>query len=240
MKIIPAIDLINGKCVRLSQGNYSTQKVYNENPVEVAKEFEDHGIQYLHLVDLDGAKKGEIVNNKVLEQIATQTNLIIDFGGGIKNIEAVQMAYDLGANQVTLGSIAIKNPDVVAFCLSKFGGEKLILGADVNKEMIAINGWQTVTETSIWDFLKNYSNLGLQHVICTDIQKDGLLEGSSIDLYQKILDQFPKIKLIASGGVTNISELYELEKVGLSGAIIGKAIYENRISLKQLSNFITK
>jgi len=238
MKIIPAIDIINSKCVRLTKGDYSTEKVYNENPLEVAKSFEDHGIKYLHLVDLDGAKANSIVNGKVLESIATYTNLTIDFGGGIKTTAAVKQAFELGATKITAGSIAAKNPELVLDWISKFGPDKIILGADVNNRKIAINGWQESTELELDDYIESFISKGIQSVICTDISKDGMLKGSSIELYQQLRTKFPALKLIASGGVTSIQELDKLKTIDLDGAIIGKAIYENRITLKQLEEYV--
>ncbi|MCF6360932.1 MAG: 1-(5-phosphoribosyl)-5-[(5-phosphoribosylamino)methylideneamino]imidazole-4-carboxamide isomerase [Cyclobacteriaceae bacterium] len=238
MKIIPAIDIINGKCVRLTKGDYNTEKMYNENPLEVAKSFEDHGIKYLHLVDLDGAKASSIVNGKVLESIANNTNLTIDFGGGIKTTSAVKQAFELGATQITAGSIAAKNSALVFDWVREFGPDKIILGADVNNRKIAINGWQESTKIELDDYIKSYMAKGIQSVICTDISKDGMLKGSSIELYQQLRTKFPALKLIASGGVTSIQELDKLKAIGLEGAIIGKAIYENKITLKQLEEYV--
>ncbi len=238
MKIIPAIDIINGKCVRLTKGDYSTEKVYNENPLEVAKAFEGHGIKYLHLVDLDGAKANSIINGVVLENIASKTNLQIDFGGGIKTEDSARLAFELGANQITVGSIAAKNQALVYKWIQLFGAEKIILGADVKSGKIAINGWQELTGLEPVNYIDSYISKGIRSVICTDISKDGMLAGSSIDLYQKLLTRFPQLKLIASGGVASIQELGKLSTIGLDGAIIGKAIYENKITLKQLSNYV--
>ncbi len=238
MKIIPAIDIINGKCVRLTKGDYSTKKVYNEDPLEVAKLFEDHGIMYLHLVDLDGAKANSIINGKVLESISNNTNLIIDFGGGIKTTDAVKQAFELGATQITAGSIAAKNPVLVFDWIKEFGADKIILGADVNNRKIAIHGWQESTELELDEYIESYITNGVQSVICTDISKDGMLKGSSIELYQQLLAKFPTLKLIASGGVTSIEELSQLKLIGLDGAIIGKAIYEDKITLKQLEKHV--
>jgi phosphoribosylformimino-5-aminoimidazole carboxamide ribotide isomerase len=240
MRIIPAIDIIDGKCVRLSKGDYNTKKIYNENPLEVAKEFEAHGIQYLHLVDLDGAKSSKIVNHKVLEQIATKTALKIDFGGGLKSDADIQIAFESGANQITGGSIAIKNPDVFKEWIQKYGANKIILGADANNEKVAISGWLEESKEDLIPFIDNYINQGIQYVICTDIAKDGMLEGPSFDLYAKIIKKIKGVKLIASGGISTFSELPKLAELGCEGTIIGKAIYENKISLKQLENFIVK
>jgi phosphoribosylformimino-5-aminoimidazole carboxamide ribotide isomerase len=223
--------------VRLSKGDYSTQKTYNENPLEVAKAFEDHGIEYLHLVDLDGAKSKHIVNHKVLKTIATKTNLKIDFGGGLKTDEDLRIAFESGAQQVTGGSIAVKQPEVFSQWISSYGAEKIILGADVKGEYIATDGWLETSDQSLFDFLAHYQAKGIQYTICTDISKDGMLQGPSFDLYQKIIAE-TQVKLIASGGISQFDELPRLAKMGCEGTIIGKAIYENRISLKQLENFI--
>ncbi|TNJ46427.1 1-(5-phosphoribosyl)-5-[(5-phosphoribosylamino)methylideneamino]imidazole-4-carboxamide isomerase [Tamlana fucoidanivorans] len=238
MRIIPAIDIIDGKCVRLSKGDYNTKKVYNENPLEIAKQYEDHGIEYLHLVDLDGAKASHIVNHKVLEQIATKTNLKIDFGGGLKTDEDLKIAFESGAKQITGGSIAVKNREVFKNWLSKFGADKIILGADANNEKIAISGWLEESDEELIPFVDNYMKEGVSYVICTDIAKDGMLEGPSFDLYKKMLAALPNIKLIASGGISEFDELPKLADLGCEGTIIGKAIYENKISLKQLENYI--
>jgi phosphoribosylformimino-5-aminoimidazole carboxamide ribotide isomerase len=240
MRIIPAIDIIEGKCVRLSKGDYSTKKVYNENPVEMAKEFEAHGIEYLHLVDLDGAKASHIVNHKVLEQIATKTNLKIDFGGGLKTDEDLRIAFESGAGQITGGSIAVKQPQIFKEWLVKFGPSKIILGADANNEKIAISGWQEESDEELIPFVKSYMKDGVSYVICTDIAKDGMLQGPSFDLYQKMLKELPNVKLIASGGISKFEELPKLAALGCEGTIIGKAIYEHKISLKQLEEYILK
>jgi phosphoribosylformimino-5-aminoimidazole carboxamide ribotide isomerase len=238
MRIIPAIDIIEGKCVRLSKGDYNTKIIYNENPLEVAKKFQDHGIEYLHLVDLDGAKASHIVNHKVLEQIATKTDLKIDFGGGLKTNEDLKIAFESGANQITGGSIAVKNPATFKSWLVKFGNDKIILGADANNEKIAVSGWQEESDQELIPFVKGYQVEGVSYVICTDISKDGMLEGPSFDLYKKMLEQLSGIKLIASGGISTFDELPRLAELGCEGTIIGKAIYENRISLKQLEDYI--
>ncbi|MEN8769426.1 MAG: 1-(5-phosphoribosyl)-5-[(5-phosphoribosylamino)methylideneamino]imidazole-4-carboxamide isomerase [Candidatus Arcticimaribacter sp.] len=237
MRIIPAIDIIDGKCVRLSKGDYSTQKTYNEYPLEVAKAYEAHGIEHLHLVDLDGAKSKHIVNHKVLETIATQTNLKIDFGGGLKTDEDLRIAFESGAQQVTGGSIAVKQPEVFSKWISTYGAEKIILGADVKGEYIATDGWLETSDQSLFDFLAHYQAKGIQYTICTDISKDGMLQGPSFDLYKKILSE-TQVKLIASGGISQFDELPRLAEMGCEGTIIGKAIYENHISLKQLEQFI--
>ncbi|GEC70545.1 1-(5-phosphoribosyl)-5-[(5-phosphoribosylamino)methylideneamino] imidazole-4-carboxamide isomerase [Flavobacterium flevense] len=238
MRIIPAIDIIDGKCVRLSKGDYNTKIIYNENPLEVAKEFEAHGIEYLHLVDLDGAKSSRIVNHKILEQIATQTSLKIDFGGGLKADADLKIAFESGANQITGGSIAVKNREVFEQWISTFGADKIILGADANNEKVAVSGWLEESNEDLVPFIQNYQSKGIEYVICTDIAKDGMLEGPSFDLYAKILAQAKGLKLIASGGISTFDELPKLAEIGCEGTIIGKAIYEGRISLKQLEGYI--
>ena len=238
MRIIPAIDLIDGRCVRLSKGDYATQKIYNEHPLEVAKAFEDHGIQHLHLVDLDGAKSKHIVNHKVLEDIASKTSLKIDFGGGLKSDEDLKIAFESGAHQVTGGSIAVKEPGVFEQWIETYGSEKIILGADVQGDRIATNGWLETSDHRLVDFVKDYHAKGIQYVICTDISKDGMLEGPSFEVYADLLAAQPGIKLIASGGISSFDELPRLAAMGCEGTIIGKAIYENRITLAALENFI--
>lgn len=270
MRIIPAIDIIEGKCVRLSKGDYDTKKIYNENPLEVAKEFEAHGIQYLHLVDLDGAKSKHIVNHKVLEQIASNTNLKIDFGGGLKTDDDLKIAFESGASQITGGSIAVKNREVFTGWIAKHGADKIILGADATDEKVAVSGWQEESKEELLPFIQNYQKKGITYVICTDISKDGMLQGPSFELYRKILEStnnhnlsvrtksrtnedlstYPDsaghrslkgtsdLKLIASGGISTFEELPKLAEMGCEGTIIGKAIYENRIRLKQLEAFI--
>jgi phosphoribosylformimino-5-aminoimidazole carboxamide ribotide isomerase len=234
MRIIPAIDIIDGKCVRLTKGDYDTKKIYNENPVEVAKKFEAAGIEYLHLVDLDGAKANHIVNYKVLELIASKTTLKIDFGGGLKSNEDLHIAFNCGAKQITGGSIAVKDSNTFEAWLSKYGGTKIILGADCHNEKIAVNGWQEESDMEVLPFIKSYVSKGIQYVICTDIAKDGMLEGPSFELYKKILSESKDIKLIASGGITSIEDLNKLEDLGCEAAIIGKALYEGHIALKDL------
>ncbi|MCK0145883.1 1-(5-phosphoribosyl)-5-[(5-phosphoribosylamino)methylideneamino]imidazole-4-carboxamide isomerase [Arenibacter sp. F26102] len=239
MRIIPAIDIIEGKCVRLSKGDYDTKKIYNEHPLEVAKEFEAHGIEYLHLVDLDGAKSKHIVNHKVLEKIASNTNLKIDFGGGLKTDDDLRIAFESGANQITGGSIAVKDRDTFISWINKYSPEKIILGADAKDEMVAVSGWMEESKEELIPFIQTYQKEGIRAVICTDISKDGMLEGPSFDLYSKILEACgPNILLIASGGISTFEELPKLAELGCEGTIIGKAIYENRISLKQLEKFI--
>ena len=238
MRIIPAIDIIEGKCVRLSKGDYATKKIYNENPLEVAKEFEASGISHLHLVDLDGAKSQHIVNYKILEEIASKTDLKIDFGGGLKSNDDLRIAFECGASQITGGSIAVKEPEVFKKWLTSYGADRIILGADAHHEKIAISGWQEASGIEVIPFIKNYVDEGVSYVICTDIAKDGMLEGPSFDLYKRILEQVEGVKLIASGGISHFDELPKLAALGCEGTIIGKAIYEHRISMKQLESFI--
>ncbi len=234
MELIPAIDIIDGKCVRLTQGDYTQKKIYNEYPLDVALAFENIGIKRLHLVDLDGAKQGKIINYKTLEKIASKTKLNIDFGGGIKTNEDIESVFGSGACIATIGSIAIKDPDLFLNWLKKYGTEKLLLGADVKNEKVAINGWLETTNVSIIDFIKTNITNGINTVFCTDISKDGLLQGPSIELYKKILSAFPSLNLIASGGVSNLSDIEELKQIGCSGVIIGKAFYEGLITLDDL------
>jgi phosphoribosylformimino-5-aminoimidazole carboxamide ribotide isomerase len=238
MRIIPAIDIINGKCVRLSKGDYNTKIIYNENPLEVAKMFESHGIEYLHLVDLDGAKSSKIVNHKILEQIASKTTLKIDFGGGLKSDADLKIAFESGANQITGGSIAVKNREIFEKWISEYGSDKIILGADALNEKIAVGGWLESSEEDLIPFIQNYLKEGVKYVICTDISKDGMLEGPSFELYAKILAKASGIKLVASGGISTFEELPKLAEMGCEGTIIGKAIYEHKISMKDIENFI--
>ncbi|WP_456460740.1 1-(5-phosphoribosyl)-5-[(5-phosphoribosylamino)methylideneamino]imidazole-4-carboxamide isomerase [Lutibacter sp.] len=238
MRIIPAIDIINGKCVRLSKGDYSTQKIYNENPLEVAKMFENYGVKYLHLVDLDGAKANHIVNYKVLETIASNTNLSIDFGGGLKSDNDLRIAFESGANQITGGSIAVKNPSIFKKWIQEYGAEKIILGADAMNEKVAIGGWLEESDKELLPFIQGYVNEGINYVICTDISKDGMLEGPSFELYKRILNKISNVRLIASGGISTFSELPKLAAMGCEGTIIGKAIYEHKISMKEIENYI--
>jgi phosphoribosylformimino-5-aminoimidazole carboxamide ribotide isomerase len=237
MHIIPAIDIIEGKCVRLTQGDYNQKKIYNEHPLEVAKEFADAGLTRLHLVDLDGAKSGKIVNYKVLETLASKTNLHIDFGGGLKSDSDLKIAFECGAKQITGGTIAVKNRDVFLSWIETYGAEKIILGADVKDEKIAVSGWIETSNLWLKDFLQDFVNHGIKYCICTDISKDGLLKGASNELYQKTLDEFKELQLIASGGVSNMDDLYKLEEIGCFGAIVGKAIYEGKVTLKELMKF---
>lgn len=242
MRIIPAIDIIDGKCVRLTKGDYNTKKIYNENPLEVAKEFEAAGIEFLHVVDLDGAKASQIINYKVLEQIASKTSLKIDFGGGLKSNKDLEIAFNSGANQITGGSIAVKNSDIFESWIAKYGAQKIILGADFYPDnaggKIATNGWQEESTLELIPFIKGYQNKGIQYVICTDISKDGMLQGPSFEVYKEIINEVKNVKLIASGGISTFDELPRLAENGCEGVIIGKAIYEKKISLKQLEQYI--
>ena len=237
MQIIPAIDIIEGKCVRLTEGDYAQKKIYNEDPLEVAKQFEGVGLMRLHLVDLDGAKSGKVINWKVLEKIANKTNLVIDFGGGIKTEATLKTVLDTGATYATIGSLAVKQRAIFEQWIERFGTAVFMLGADVHTEKIAIGGWLEKTEIDVYDFIGSYMNKGVTQIFCTDIQKDGKLEGPSIELYQKILQQYPTLQLIASGGVSQLKDLEDLRRIGCSAAIVGKAIYENKISLLELSSF---
>ena len=238
IEIVPAIDIIDGKCVRLQQGDYNIKKIYNNNPLEIAKMFENIGVKRLHLVDLDGAKANTIINHKTLETIASQTSLIIDFGGGIKTNNDAKKAFDSGAAMITGGSIAIKNPEIFIDWISTYTGDKIILGADCKDEKIAISGWQVQTSENIFHFIENYIEKGVKKVICTDITKDGMLAGPSFELYKKILAQFPSLILIASGGVSNIEDIKELDELGVSAVIIGKALYEDKIKIDELKQFL--
>ncbi len=237
IEIIPAIDLIDGKCVRLTQGDYGKKTIYNENPLEVAKQFEDHGIKRLHLVDLDGAKANHIINYKVLENIATKTNLIIDFGGGLKSDDDLRIAFESGADMITGGSIAVKNSGVFENWIARYGKEKIILGADVNDKNIAISGWTETTDLQLFPFLEKHIAKGIDKVICTDISKDGMLQGTSVKLYNEIKAEFPELYLIASGGVASIEDIEELNDNNIDAVIFGKAIYEGRLSFNELKRF---
>jgi phosphoribosylformimino-5-aminoimidazole carboxamide ribotide isomerase len=232
--IIPAIDIIDGKCVRLTQGDYQQKKIYNEHPLEVAKQFEDAGLKRLHLVDLDGAKAGHIKNWKVLETLAAKTSLIIDFGGGVKAEEDVNIIFNSGGAMVTIGSLAVKEEETFVSWLTKYGPEKFLLGADVKDEKIAVHGWQQTTNIWIYDFIEKYIQRGVQQIFCTDVAKDGALQGPSIELYKSIIQKFPQLYFIASGGVSSINDIYQLKAIGCKGIIIGKAIYEGKISLTDL------
>lgn len=235
--IIPAIDIIDGKCVRLSKGDYNAKTIYNTNPLEVAKQFEAAGLQRLHLVDLDGAKAGKVINWNVLETIASNTNLQIDFSGGISTTEQVQQCFASGASYASIGSIAVKKETLFNEWIVQFGAEKFIVGADVNEEKIAIKGWTEQTDISVFDLIGKYLRKGIVQFFVTDISKDGLLQGPSIDLYKKLILQFPTLQLIASGGVSCLQDLNDLKQIGCTAAIVGKAIYENKISLNELQNF---
>lgn len=237
MQIIPAIDIIEGKCVRLTQGDYQQKKIYNENPLEVAKQFEDAGLQRLHLVDLDGAKAGTVKNWKVLEMIAGKTSLVVDFGGGIKKKEDVDIVFNSGAALATIGSLAVKDEALFVQWLNSYGAEKFLLGADVKDEKIAVAGWLETTDIWIYDFIEKYLAHGIQQLFCTDVSKDGLLQGPSTELYKSILSRFPSLHFIASGGVSSVADLDTLREIGCSGAIVGKAFYEGRISLAELVKF---
>lgn len=235
MKIIPAIDIIEGKCVRLSKGDYDSKIIYNETPLEVAKLFEDHGFTHLHIVDLDGAKSSKVVNLPVLEQISSKTKLKIDFGGGIKSDEDFKKVIEAGGNQVTIGSVAVKNPELLSKWIQLYGPEKIILGADVKGLNIATNGWLETSEISLFSFLSDYYKQGIRTVLCTDISKDGMLEGPAFDLYNSIMGEFSDINLIASGGVSCIEDVIRLKENGIPSVVIGKAIYENKIDLNELA-----
>ncbi len=237
MRIIPAIDIIDGKCVRLTKGDYNTQKIYNDDPIEVAKEFEANGIQYLHLVDLDGARSKHIVNHKILQGITSKTSLKVDFGGGIKSDDDIRIAFENGAAQITGGSIAVQQPDIFQQWLDRYGSEKIILGADSNNRKIATHGWIQQSKLDVVDFISDYAKQGVIYVICTDIQKDGMLQGTSNELYREIIEE-TGVKLIASGGVSSMDDLASLQQLGCDGAIIGKAFYEGKITLTQLRELI--
>lgn len=238
MKIIPAIDLIDGKCVRLTKGDYDQKKIYNENPLEVARQFEDAGIKNLHLVDLDGSKAREIKNAKVLESIANGTNLTIDFGGGVRTDQDIEVAFNAGAAQVNLGSVAIENKKLFAEWLNKYGGEKIILSADSTNRKIAINGWQEESTVELFDLIKDYESLGNRNLVCTDISKDGMLQGIAVDLYKDLKVEFANQNIIASGGVKSLTDIDAAVELDLGGIIIGKAIYENKITLKELEAYV--
>ena len=236
MRIIPAIDIIDGKCVRLTQGDYDQKKVYDENPVNVALDFERKGVKYLHLVDLDGAKASEPKNLVVLNAISVETSLKVDFGGGIKNQNSFLQALASGAEQVNIGSLAVRNSALVKFWINHYGKDKIIISADVKDGKIAVSGWKENSDRDLMEFINEYVDSGAKYFVCTDISKDGMLSGSSLDMYQNILNNFPEIKLIASGGVTSMEEIYTLREMGCDGAIIGKAIYEGHLSIEELVN----
>jgi phosphoribosylformimino-5-aminoimidazole carboxamide ribotide isomerase len=237
IELIPAIDIIDGKCVRLSRGDYDTKKVYDENPVDMAKRFEDYGVRRLHVVDLDGAKEGRIVNYRALENICARTSLIVDFGGGLKREGDAAIAFESGARMITGGSIAVKDPDTFAGWIRKFGPEKIILGADVKDKKIAINGWTETTDQELIHFIKKYYDMGVTKTICTDISKDGMLQGPSFELYEEMLDALPTLYVIASGGVSCVADIEKLEEKGVPAVIFGKAIYEGKIKLEDLARF---
>lgn len=238
MQIIPAIDIIDGKCVRLTQGDYDQKKVYNEDPLEVARAFEGAGISRLHLVDLDGARASRIINQRVLERIATHTGLHIDFGGGLKSDEDLRIAFTSGARQITGGTVAVKDPDLFTRWLEQYGSEKIILGSDVKNGRVAVSGWQEESQLELLPFLQEYLSKGVRYTICTDVSKDGLLAGTALDLYRQLRASFPELQLIASGGVTTMEEVIKLGEIGCFGVIIGKAIYEGKISLKELEQYM--
>jgi phosphoribosylformimino-5-aminoimidazole carboxamide ribotide isomerase len=235
MEIIPAIDIIEGKCVRLTQGDYAQKKVYNEHPLEVARQFEDAGLKRLHLVDLDGAKEGSVRNWKVLETIAGKTTMSIDFGGGIKTAADVDIVFNSGAALATVGSIAVKDPELFLNWLQQYGAARFLLGADVKKEKITVSGWTETTDRWVYDFISDYIEKGIKQLFCTDVSKDGLLQGPALDLYRNIVEKFPKLHFIASGGVSGMDDVQRLEEIGCKGVIIGKAIYEGRIALNELA-----
>ncbi len=238
IELIPAIDIIDGQCVRLSQGDYAQQKVYAKDPLNMAKLFADNGFKRLHMVDLDGAKKGEVINLKVLERVAANTNLIIDFSGGIKTNEALQQVFDAGASIAAIGSIAVKQPDLFAEWIKKYGGEKMLLGADVKHDKVVIGGWLQATELDIFDFVESNLQMGVQQIFCTDVLMDGLLQGASDNLYKRMLAKFPTLHLIASGGVSKIEDVENLQAIGCKGVIIGKAIYEGKITINEMQKFL--
>lgn len=238
IELIPAIDLIDGKCVRLSQGNYDSKRVYSENPVEVAKQLESYGVHRLHVVDLDGAASQHVVNYRVLEQIAGRTSLRIDFGGGIKSDEDLVIAFDNGAQMVTLGSVAVRQPELFVKWLGQYGTEKIILGADVKNGKIAVNGWKEESVQELMPFLDDYINKGVTKVLCTDISRDGMMEGPSTELYRQIMEAYPELHLIASGGVSCLDDILRLDEAGIPAVVFGKALYEGRITLKELSSLI--
>jgi len=237
MQIIPAIDLIDGKCVRLRQGDYAQQTTYTDSPLDWALQLQDTGVERLHVVDLEGAKLGRVVHYKVLETLASKTNLVVDFGGGIKTDEAIHIVLESGAAMASIGSIAVKNPSLLNSWIVRYGADRIFLGADVRDELIAISGWLETTKIKIWDFLNDYTQKGIKNVFCTDIAKDGLMQEASVDLYKKILAQFPDLNLVASGGVAKMDDLYELKAAGCHGAIVGKALLEGTISMKELEQW---
>lgn len=238
IEIIPAIDIIDGKCVRLTQGDYGKQKTYSDNPLEVAKLFEGYGVRRLHVVDLDGAKSSHVVNLRVLEQIASHTDLVIDFGGGIKSENDLTLSFNAGASMLTIGSLAVKNPDLVKGWLKDYGAERFIIGADVKDEKISINGWKEEGEETLYPFLERYTSEGVVNVLCTDISRDGMLQGPSLTLYENILKRFPELHLIASGGVGGVDDIRKLNEMGVPAVVFGKAFYEGLIRIEQLKEFL--
>lgn len=240
IELVPAIDMIEGKCVRLTQGDYDTQKIYNESPLEVAKQFQDAGVTRLHMVDLDGAKAGHIVNYRMLEKVASHTDLSIDFGGGLKSDDDLHIAFDCGAQMVTGGSIAVKNPDLFLSWITRYGSERIILGADAKETKIAISGWKEGTAIDLIPFIKDYQSKGISKVICTDIARDGMLQGPAVKLYQEMQQEMPGLYVIASGGVSSMGDIERLEEANILAVIFGKAIYEGRISLKEIETFIVR
>lgn len=240
IELVPAIDMIEGKCVRLTQGDYDTQKIYNESPLEEAKQFQDAGVTRLHMVDLDGAKAGHIVNYRMLEKVASHTDLSIDFGGGLKSDDDLHIAFDCGAQMVTGGSIAVKNPDLFLSWITRYGSERIILGADAKEKKIAISGWKEGTAIDLIPFIKDYQSKGISKVICTDIARDGMLQGPAVKLYQEMQQEMPGLYVIASGGVSSMGDIERLEEANIPAVIFGKAIYEGRISLKEIETFIVR
>ena len=238
IEIIPAIDIIDGKCVRLTQGDYGKQKTYSDNPLEVAKLFEGYGVRRLHVVDLDGAKSSHVINLRVLEQIASHTDLVIDFGGGIKSENDLTLSFNAGASMLTIGSLAVKNPDLVKGWLKDYGAERFIIGADVKDEKISINGWKEEGEETLYPFLERYTSEGVVNVLCTDISRDGMLQGPSLTLYEIILKRFPELHLIASGGVGGVDDIRKLNEMGVPAVVFGKAFYEGLIRIEQLKEFL--
>lgn len=238
IELIPAIDIIEGKCVRLTQGDYSTRKVYNEDPLEVAKMLEDNGIRRLHVVDLDGAREGRIINYRTLDRIASRTSLIIDFGGGLKEESDVEIAFESGAQMITGGSIAVREPETFGAWIDKFGSERILLGADAKDRKIAIGGWKETTDVELIPFIEGYYKKGITKVVCTDIARDGMLQGPSVELYKEIREAIPTLYIIASGGVSSVADIERLEEAGIPAVIFGKALYEGRIQLRDLLRFM--
>lgn len=238
IRIIPAIDIIDGNCVRLSEGDFDTKKIYFKDPLDVAKMFEDHGVNFLHMVDLDGARQKKIVNYRVLEKIAGATSLCIDFGGGVQSDEDINIAFECGANAITAGSIMIKDEELALSWLERYGAERIILGADVKDSTIAVSGWQEKSDLKLLPFLDQQYKKGFKSTICTDVSKDGLLKGPAYDMYKQIKDEIPQLFLIASGGVSKMDDVEKLNDLHIDGVIIGKAIYEGKIDLKDLEPFL--